>query len=415
VDDARLRDPAATSHRWKIVEVDEEGHSVTLYVQDLIKVPGSSKLVPISSLVDAQLLVLKYQESPSSLGQCLAVQQVEMNLLLRHSTLLGDDDVRANSPSNAPGSLVRCCECGEIIGDEPSRRCGGPYPFAFGRISRCRRGVACSTCAEGWLEKGTYRDRYLRFFPEVGADDNDEQGAASPAAGSAYYICFYCRTPSPSQQDIWGYSIVPPIRIPGVAPPLTQVSTQPLLVMRNPSCELKAEVEVLRAVKARRLERVSEDRLNASAVFVQTVRASNMTAGQADAMTTTLADLHHRGLIDLKKNLCSTYKHVVTSAETLLGTTVETSVTKVYFDIAGMGQLQRTARLDAADLPVHIQDLLNDDSIPIQEWFFEIQPPEYEDATGKTLHGPETYQSRSFAEVCETRQGTAVVIFIIIW
>jgi hypothetical protein len=198
VDDARLCNPAATSHRWKCVGVDE-GDVVTLYVQDQIKVPGSSKLKPVNSLVDAERLVQEYRQSPSApLGQCLAVQQVEKDLLLRHSTFLGVDDVWANSPGSAPGSEVRCCECGESIGDAPSIRCGGPYPLAFGRISRCRRGVACSTCADGWLKNGTNRDRYLQFFPEVEADGYGEEEAASPVAGPAYYICFYCRTPNPS-------------------------------------------------------------------------------------------------------------------------------------------------------------------------------------------------------------------------
>jgi hypothetical protein len=57
----------------KCVGVDDEGHFVTMYVQDQIKVPGSSKLEPICSLFDAERLVEKYSESPSPLGQCLAL------------------------------------------------------------------------------------------------------------------------------------------------------------------------------------------------------------------------------------------------------------------------------------------------------------------------------------------------------
>jgi hypothetical protein len=80
VDDARLCNPAATSHRWKCVGCDEgsdnDDRVLTLYVQDLVKVPGLLKLQPIYSRVD--------------------------------------------TPRSAPGEQVYCCECGMSIDDSSS-------------------------------------------------------------------------------------------------------------------------------------------------------------------------------------------------------------------------------------------------------------------------------------------------------
>ncbi|KAJ1451406.1 hypothetical protein M885DRAFT_569994 [Pelagophyceae sp. CCMP2097] len=141
-----------------------------------------------------------------------------------------------------------------------------------------------------------------------------------------------------------------------------------------------------------------------------------MTGDQATHMPDVLHSLHEKSLVDLCGNLAKTYLHVVSAAEMPLGSSATTVVTEVYFDVEALNQAQQSAVLRFVDVPMLVQEMLNDTRIPKEDWFLEQDAPEYEDEQGHAVYGPVSYQCDRFKELLKTRTNRhTVVLEIIIW
>jgi hypothetical protein len=184
LDDLRLETLAEVPEnwrRWRIAGVDAAGLA-TVYVQDDVTTAARSVL-QITSFDIAQDLV--DLDAETRLGACCAVQSIPLSMLERHAFFFSALDVAANSP-RAPGC---CCECGAPLDHAAGKTCDGGMPYALGRRSRCRRGVACKACAPKWFAVARYR----RFF-------EDEEGIRN------FYFGKIFNSFKSSHAKLWGES-----------------------------------------------------------------------------------------------------------------------------------------------------------------------------------------------------------------
>jgi len=324
LDDLRLETLAEVPEnwrRWRITGVDAAGLA-TVYVQDDVTTAARSVL-QITSFDIAQDLV--DLDAETRLGACCAVQSIPLSMLERHAFFFSALDVAANSP-RAPGC---CCECGAPLDHAVGKTCDGGMPYALGRRSRCRRGVACKACAPKWFAVARYR----RFF-------EDEEGTVGRKTKS--YLCQFCRAPNPSYEDVHGHRVVPPSRSPGLVSAWTPV---PVLAVEQPR-DLQAEIADIAAARCQQRDatRVDGDRIEVSAEIIAAIRGSGMTGGQGAAIIDALHCLEGKGLIDLHGNLAHTYSNVVSAAETKLASSTWFVATEVYTCLLGQAQQRSILR-----------------------------------------------------------------------
>jgi len=319
----------------------------------------------------------KAQESKDAfpifqVGDCVVVSTEK---LMTHAFWLSYADVQ-NSKCAEPLPNF-CCYCHKKDDEVDLNYCDGSYapgngPCAF----PCQLNVACDACFELHLWKNTKS-----------------------------WLCPTCQEAKPDLVSIWGYSIQPPYD--GVAheydvlPVGAPIEHLPL--PESPAAwykRLHSFSSVVESYEEKRAKAITGEIYNS---YVQTGASLHDQGIYLKALT----NLERKGYIDLHNELPRDPR----TLQNKVFTVDDDPSNVISIDSSGMLQGQRKVYLVAHNLLYCLQDLIRDENVPRESWYWG-RGETLHDKDGNELCGGEIHQNQGWREMCRGIPSNVVVLVV---
>jgi hypothetical protein len=164
------------------------------------------------------------------------------------------------------------------------------------------------------------------------------------------------------------------------------------------------------------------DAVVAAAELLGTFRERNLSQGDQSAVLASIGRLRDKGLISGPVGEPDTFpipldlRTLTERGEAALPSTADVLRAVYAVDVSDLRQLQREVVIAVGDLPMLIQDLLEDRRIPSEDWFIEGPFRKYYNRANEEVIGPEMWQgSRRMRAVYATAPAGAAVLCLNVW
>jgi hypothetical protein len=160
----------------------------------------------------------------------------------------------------------------------------------------------------------------------------------------------------------------------------------------------------------------------AAAELLGTFRERNLSQGDQAAVLASIGRLHDKKLISGPVGDPDTFpvprdlRTLKERGEATLPGAADVLRDTHTVDVSDLRQLQQEVVVAVGDLPMLIQDLLEDSRIPAEDWFIGEPFRKYYNTSNEEVIGPEFWQgSRRMRAVCATAPTGAAVLCLNVW